>query len=72
MNRPSDFESKRAHSTRSFFALNCAKTDVLFEPRAASLAVEFRRVPLDVGRGIRAARASGMPNVEVWAGAWMA
>jgi len=43
----------------------------IVESRGDNLAVEFRRVPLDVGAVVRAARESGMPNVEVWAGEWL-
>jgi putative phosphoesterase len=43
----------------------------IVESRGENLAVEFRRVPLDVGAIVRAARASGMPNAEVWAGEWL-
>jgi putative phosphoesterase len=35
------------------------------------LAVEFRRVPLDVSAVMCAARESGMPNIELWAGVWV-
>ncbi len=40
--------------------------------RGDDLAVEFRRVPLDVSAVVRAARESGMPNAEEWAGEWIA
>ncbi|MBM3127427.1 MAG: metallophosphoesterase family protein [Chloroflexi bacterium] len=43
----------------------------IVDSRGDDLAVEFRRVPLDVGAVVRAARESGMPNVEVWAGEWI-
>jgi putative phosphoesterase len=43
----------------------------IVDSRGGHLAVEFRRVPLDVGAVVRAARESGMPNVEVWAGEWL-
>jgi predicted phosphodiesterase len=33
-------------------------------------AVEFRRIPFDVGELIEAARASDFPDVERWAGMW--
>ena len=42
----------------------------IVESRGANLAVEFRRVPLDVGAVVRAARESGMPHVEEWVGEW--
>ncbi|MEW5718416.1 MAG: metallophosphoesterase family protein [Chloroflexota bacterium] len=44
----------------------------IVESRGDNLAVEFRRVPLDVSAVVRAARASGMPHVEFWAGEWLA
>jgi putative phosphoesterase len=42
----------------------------IVESRGDALAVEFRRVPLDVSAVVRAARESGMPNVEEWVGEW--
>ena len=42
----------------------------IVESRGANLAVEFRRVLLDVNAVIRAARESGMPNAGEWAGEW--
>lgn len=43
----------------------------IVESRGDNLAVEFRRVPLDVVAVMRAARESGMPQVEFWAGEWL-
>lgn len=39
--------------------------------RGDELAIEFLRVPLDVNVVVRAARASGMPNVETWLSGWV-
>jgi putative phosphoesterase len=36
-----------------------------------NLGIDFRRVTLDVNAIVRAARASGMPQVEFWAGEWI-
>jgi len=43
----------------------------IVDSHGASLAIEFRRVPLDVGAVVRAARESGMPNADVWAQEWL-
>ena len=42
----------------------------IVESRDENLAVEFRRVPLDVNAVVRAARESGMPYVDTWAEEW--
>ena len=42
----------------------------IVESRHDHLAIEFRRVPLDVRAVVHAARESGMPNVEVWVEEW--
>lgn len=44
---------------------------VIVDSRSANNAIEFRRVPLDVNAVVRAARASGMPQIEWWAGEWL-
>ena len=44
----------------------------IVESRDGRLAIEFRRVPLDVGAVVRAARESGMPNGEEWVAEWRA
>ena len=42
----------------------------IVESRGENLAIELRRVPLDVDAVVRAARASGMPDAERWVGEW--
>jgi predicted phosphodiesterase len=42
----------------------------IMESRGENLAIEFRRVPLDVSAVVRAAWESGMPNAEEWVGEW--
>jgi putative phosphoesterase len=44
----------------------------IVDSRGENLAIEFRRVPLDVNTVVRAARESGMPGSESWAGEWNA
>lgn len=43
----------------------------ILDSRGANTAIEFRRAPLDVTAVVRAARASGMPQIEWWAGEWL-
>ncbi len=44
----------------------------IVDARGRNLAVELRRVPLDVNAVARAARASGMPDAERWVSEWSA
>lgn len=42
----------------------------VLEAADGRLAVDLRRVPVDLGRTLEAARASGMPHLEWWTGRW--
>jgi predicted phosphodiesterase len=42
----------------------------VLEAADGRLGVEFRRVPVDLGRTLEAASASGMPRLDWWAGSW--
>ena len=42
----------------------------IVDSRGKKLAVELRRVPLDVNAVVHAARASGMPHIDTWVGEW--
>lgn len=42
----------------------------VLEAGGGRLGVELRRVPLDLDRTLEAARASGMPHLDWWAGRW--
>lgn len=42
----------------------------VLEDRGGRFGVGLRRVPVDVGRVVEAARASGMPRLEWWVGRW--
>lgn len=42
----------------------------IVDSQGENLAIEFRRVPLDVPAVVRAARESGMPQVESWVAGW--
>jgi predicted phosphodiesterase len=42
----------------------------IVDARGGHLAVELRRVPLDVDAVVRAARASGMPSIDAWVAEW--
>ena len=44
----------------------------IVDSRGENIAIEFRRVALDVSAIVRHARESGMPHGEVWAGEWIA
>ncbi|MBI5303671.1 MAG: metallophosphoesterase family protein [Chloroflexi bacterium] len=43
----------------------------ILDSRDQNIAIEFHRVPLDVNAVVRAARESGMPHGELWAGEWL-
>jgi putative phosphoesterase len=42
----------------------------IIDSHSENLAIEFRRVPLDVPAVVRAACESGMPHLEIWAAGW--
>ncbi|MBI5034251.1 MAG: metallophosphoesterase family protein [Chloroflexi bacterium] len=42
----------------------------IVDSHGENFSIEFRRVPLDVRAVVQAARDSGMPEFEMWAGSW--
>jgi putative phosphoesterase len=42
----------------------------VIEVQAGKVAIELRRIPLDLGRMFADARASGMPDLDWWLGRW--